>query len=157
MNAAERKALADIEKHGFHIINVMEEDDLPGFVYTLGIQRTAAAPEVIVIGLKERLAQFVVSEYHRRVRAGESFVPGGMYGDFIEGFEVTFVVVDKSHYPLYLGWDLWLYDGDGFDALQMVYPTTKGVWPWDEGVPEDFREWQPILTRTGHVAERPRS
>jgi Domain of unknown function (DUF4262) len=146
MDASERKALEDIQQHGCHIIYVMAEDDLPPFAYTIGIQRTSHAPELIVIGLKQPIACFVLNEYNRRIRQGEKFNDGQMSGGFLEGFECQFQTVHRTHYPEYLGWAQWLYKREEFDTLQIVYPNTSGVWPWQNEADECFKSWQPILS-----------
>ncbi len=145
MNRGEQKALADIDKYGCHVIHVAAEDELPPFSYSVGIERSSGAPEVVVVGLEQPIAHFVVNEYNRRIQEGEVFTAGHTYGDFLEGFLVGFEQVEESFYPEYFGWNLWLYDGPSFRVLQMVYPTTSGIWPWNASA--DFREWQPILTR----------
>lgn len=149
MDENEQKALDDIAAYGCHVLHILEQGEWPPFAYSIGIQRTSAAPEVLVIGLSQPLAHFVVNEYNLRVRAGESFQPGVFYNGFLEGFAVTFVRVDRSHYREYLGWARWLYDGDDFDALQLVYPTTDGVWPWDAKAADDVKAQQPIVTANG--------
>ncbi|MBK6922880.1 MAG: DUF4262 domain-containing protein [Deltaproteobacteria bacterium] len=149
MDAAEKKALEDIERFGCHVIHVLPEGDLPGFSYSVGVQKSVGAPEVIVLGLGREIAHSIVNEYNTRVRGGERFLPGRFYDGFLEGFEVTFERVHRGHYREHLGWDLWLHKGDAFDALQLVYPTTSGVWPWDPVEPNLFRARQPLLTASG--------
>jgi len=146
MDPAEQKALADIDQYGCHVLHVAAEDELPPFSYSVGIWRSSGRPEVIAIGLKQNLAHFIVNEYNQRVQGGEVFVPGQLYSGFIEGFEVTFEQVERELYPEYFGWDLWLYGGLQFEALQLVYPSTTGVWPWQPSASEGFRTWQPLLT-----------
>lgn len=68
MDQAEAKRIADIEKYGCHIIHIRAEDDLPPFSYSVGIQRSSGAPEVVVFGLKLSIAGWVINEYNRRVR-----------------------------------------------------------------------------------------
>jgi hypothetical protein len=58
---------------------------------------------------------------------------------------VVIRMVDRSHYQAYLGWNLWLYCGESFDALGLIYPDTAGHWPWQSGATGWFRSWQPIL------------
>jgi len=142
----EAKALADIDRYGCHVIHVAAEGDLPPFSYSVGIWRSSGSPEVVVIGLKQDLAHFVVNDYNRRVRGGEVFVPGLLYAEFIEGFEVTFEKVDNAFFADYFGWDLWFYEGAAFEVLQLVYPSTTGTWSWQPSASEWFRSWQPILT-----------
>jgi hypothetical protein len=141
----EQKALEDIRTHGCHVIHVLEEGSLPPFSYSVGIQQTSKVPEVMVVGLNRELAHFIVNEYNRRVRLGDEFFSGHADSGFLEGFDVRFERVAKAHYPTYLGWDLWLYGGAGFEAVQVIYPTTDGIWPWDSAAPSWFKEQQPLL------------
>jgi hypothetical protein len=145
MDAGEEKALADIERYGCHVIHVLEDEEGPPFSYSVGVQKTSGAPEVIVIGLKQPIAHFVVNEYNARVRAGERFAPGRRYGGFLERFDVQFEVVASDRFDEYLGWNRWLYNGNTFEVLQIIYPTTEGIWPWEGRASDWFRRRQPIL------------
>jgi hypothetical protein len=146
MDAAEKKALADIEKYGCHVVHVLEDDEGPPFAYSVGIQKSSGAPEVIVIGLRQPIAHFLVNEYNDRVRAGKRFAGGTRYEGFLEGFQLQFEVVKPDHFDDYLTWDKWLYGPKGFEVLQMIYPTTDGIWPWEQRASKGFRQRQPILT-----------
>lgn len=104
-------------------------------------------PEVIVIGLPRQLAHFIVNQYSSRARAGESFTSGKLFSGFLEGFDVRFEPVDRSYYAEYLGWGRWLYQGDDFETVQLIYPTTDGVWPDDSVASAHFKARQPLLGR----------
>jgi hypothetical protein len=150
MDEFERKALEDIERFGCAVIHVAAEGVLPPFSYSVGISKSASAPEVNIVGLKKPIAHSIVNEYNRRVLTGEVLSPGALYAGFIEGFELRAEMVDHSFYEEYFGWNLWLYRGSGFQVLQLVYPNTAGVWPWEAEADEWFRTWQPILRSTRH-------
>ena len=151
MDEKEKKALSDIKKCGCHVLNIFEEDDLPGFSYSIGIKQSEGVPEVIVYGLKQKLRQYLVNEYNHRVRAGERFMPGRFYPNFLVDFDVTFVEVSVKHYEEHFGWANWLYNGNDFKVLQLVWPTTNGVWPWDAEI-SDYYNWaQPILNESGSL------
>jgi hypothetical protein len=111
------------------------------------VQKTSGAPEAMVIGLKRPIAHFMVNEYNKRIRAGERFTAGERYDGFLEGFPVQFEIVESAHFDEYFGWNRWLYGDNGFDAFQIVYPTTEGIWPWASGASDWFRERQPILSK----------
>jgi hypothetical protein len=155
MDEPDRKILEDIERFGCSVMHIAAEDDLPPFAFSMGITKTSKAPEVVVVGLKQPLAHFVVNEYNRRVREGEAFVAGKKYNGFIEGFEVLAESVHASNYDEYFGYNLWLYQGPNFEVLQFVYPNTSGVWPWEEAANEWFRNWQPLLGRPANRKVRP--
>ena len=97
------------------------------------------------MGLKRPIAHFAINEYNRRVRSGERFGDGQFAGGFLEGFDCVFREVDRAHYRDYLGWARWLYRSNEFPTLQLVYPTTSGVWPWQPEASEWFRKWQTML------------
>jgi hypothetical protein len=145
MDENEEKALKDIEQYGCHILHVLEEGDYPSFTYSIGIEQSTDQPELIVTGLNRDLAMWMINEYNRRIREGERFEPFLSYSGFLDEFEVTFREVEKQHYPEYFGWGSWLYKGDDFRVLQLIYPSTSGVWPWDEGAPDEFTWFIPKL------------
>jgi len=145
MDKGEEKALSDIEKYGCHIIHVMEEGEYPRFTYSIGIEKNTGQPELLVTGLKRELALWIINEYNSRVKSGEVFEPNKFYSDFLDNFDVTFKEVEKTHYREYFGWDIWFYKGEDFKVLQLIYPSTSGVWPWDPGVTEDFSWFIPRL------------
>ena len=147
MDDGEKKALKDITQFGRHVIHVLEDNEHPCFTYSIGIEQSTGQPELIVAGLKRDLAHYIVNEYNRRVRAGNRFSPGDRADGFIEGFQVEFRPVDKSHYRDYFGWAFWLYKGDTFEVLQLVWPTTSGIWPWDSSASDWYKYVQPVLDR----------
>ena len=145
MDTNDRKVLENIEQYGCHVVHVLEEDDLPPFAYSVGIEKTTGAPEIVVIGLKQPLAHFIVNEYNRRVRNGEKLEVGMMVSNFIGGFDCQLRAVHPSHYREYFGWNIWLYKGKNFRVLQLIYPTTDGVWSWEAAASEYFLKRQPLL------------
>ena len=145
MDDGDRKALADIEEYGCHVVGVLEEGELPPFTYSMGIQQKTKSPEVVVVGLKQEIAHFMVNEYNRRVVAGEVFQPYKRYSGFLEGFECEVRPVHGSHFKEYFGYCWWLYKGPHFNMVQLVWPNTSGVWPWQSEASEWFQSRQPLL------------
>ncbi|ARP65175.1 hypothetical protein A9K65_018645 [Mesorhizobium sp. WSM1497] len=141
----EVKALADIEAYGCHILYVLEEGDLAPFAYSVGIEHNFGAPELVVIGLRPEISQSIINEYCRRVHSGEVFEPGQRTSGFVKDFDCQFDAVHIEHYPEHFGWDLWFYDGPDFRVVQLIFPTTEGLWPWDAEADDWFRAWQPLL------------
>ncbi|AZO02071.1 DUF4262 domain-containing protein [Mesorhizobium sp. M2A.F.Ca.ET.043.02.1.1] len=145
-DAEEAKALADIDEFGCHILYVLEEDEVPPFAYSVGIEHNFGVPELVVIGLKPELSMTIVNEYCRRVRGGERFRIGERASGFLGGgFDCQFGAVHPDHYPEYFGWNIWFYDGPDFRIMQLIFPTTSGVWPWDAEADEWVRKRQPLL------------
>ena len=149
MNDGEQRALSNIEQYGCHVLHVLADDAGPEFSYSMGIMRETGKPELVIVGLKRELAHFIVNEYNRRIREGEVFVEGELYGGFLEGFDVMFKAVEEKHHRERFGWNLWLYGDEPFDVFQLVYPTTSGKWPWDEGAEELFQGFHERLYAEG--------
>ena len=145
MDDASRKALSNIEEHGCHILHVLEDDEGPRFSYSIGVEKTHGHPDAVILGLKKELAHSLLNEYAGRVSDGEVFEPGEMYSGFLEGFDVCFRLVETKYYRDYFGWGIWLNDGLDFRMLQLVYPSTSGVWPWSPEASDDFLYFQPAL------------
>ena len=132
-------------------MHVMEEGESPPFAYSIGITQEKGAPEIVVIGLKQPMAHFIVNDYNRRVRSGECFEVGKFYSEFIEGFEVFVEEVPLSAYDDYFGQAIDFYGGRAFNVIQIIYPTTQGIWPWAEHAPKSFQVWQPLLAKVGRA------
>ena len=153
MDEQDRKIQEDIEQYGCSVMHIAAEDELPPFAFSVGITKSSNRPEVIVVGLKQPMAHYVVNEYNRRMRGGESLIPGNKYAGFIESFEVLATSVHASNYDEYLGYNLWLYQGPNFSVIQLVYPNTSGVWPWEKPDGDWFRTWQPLLSEPSTPSE----
>jgi hypothetical protein len=145
MDVGEEKALKNISTYGCHILNILEDEEHPSFSYSIGIEKTSSQPELIVAGLKRELSQFIINEYNRRIREGEVFKAGQRASGFLDGFEIEFREVHQSHFKEHFGWGIWLYKGTSFKVLQAVWPTTSGVWPWEQGASEWYLYVQPLL------------
>ena len=149
----EQKALNDIEEYGCHVLHIMEGEGQPQFTYSIGIGKQQGKPDLIVVGLKRELSHSLINNYKDRLLDGETFEPGKYYSDFLGGFDVCFIAVDKAYYKEYLGWGLWLNEGDDFEMLQLIWPTTEGTWPWSPDKSEFYQWAQPILNRDGILNE----
>ena len=138
MNAQEIEVLKNIQEYGCHILHVFEEADLPQFSYSIGIQKNFSQPELIVVGLNQEVAHWIINEYCSRIRIGEQFETDQLYSGFLNDFDIQFKTVSKNNYEEYFGWGLWLYKGNNFGAFQLIYPSTKGIWPWEKEAPKDL-------------------
>ena len=140
-----KQALADIRKFGCHIINVLEDNEGPGFGYSIGIYERTGSPELVVTGLDSKLAASIINNYNSRIRSGETFEPEHKYADFLEGFDVMFRPVAKDHFYDYFGWCRWYYSGNNFKVYQLIWPSTSGSWPWDETATDEYKYFVPHL------------
>ena len=146
--ANDERVANDIRTHGCHVISVFDpEEQTPTFSYSIGIQARTGAPEVIVIGVRPNLGHSLVNEYNRQVTEGARFERGVAYAGFLDGFSVYFEPAKTSLLRDYtLGCDRY-YKGKDYAVVQLVYPSTAGVWPWQSQASDWFRQHQPMLGR----------
>ncbi|QGX97639.1 DUF4262 domain-containing protein [Roseovarius faecimaris] len=148
MTEEEVKALNDINAYGCHVLKILGDDQVPNFAYSIGIEATSQQPDLIVVGLDLDAAHWIINEYNERIRQGEEFVQNKTYNEFLEGYPVVFSPMLKQYYRDYLGWGLWLYQGEDFRMLQFIYPTASKQWPWEDGAPEEFKWHMRLLCET---------
>ena len=146
---AERKVLSDVGTHGWHVVNVLEDDRGPAFSYTVGLFHSFRHPEVLVIGLPRETAHPILNEVGAAAQAGRRVEAGATYDDFLEGYDCTFRVIPPARYRFYLGWAMWFYDYAPFPALQLIYPDRERRWPWQEEASAEFRAQQPVIADEG--------
>jgi hypothetical protein len=144
----EKKAIEDIRAYGMHWLDVFDRDRGDrGFCYSVGLWHTHNHPEVIVFGLKSSLGGNVLNGINNDVGKGKSFQAGLSSLDILEGFRCYFETFPKEQYRDHLGWARWFYGGDDFPAVQMLWPTTLGIYPWETEASEEFKNLQPVFSR----------
>lgn len=146
--ANDKRVAKDIREYGCHVISVFDpQEATPFFSYSVGIQETSNVPEAIVIGLKPELGGFIINEYNRQVRKGTRFERGVLYPGFLEGFEVYIEPARRKLVAEYtLGCDRYYQDKE-YSVVQIIWPSTSGVWPWQKSASEWFKNNQPMLGR----------
>lgn len=63
------------------------------------------------------------------------------------GLRCLFLEVNTRYYSDYVGFARWFYRKRHFSLYQIVWQNNDGLYPWDYGAPQCFKEWQPILGR----------
>lgn len=149
LTALRERLIAESDTNGNAIIEVAGEDGEAPFTFSVGAWRRFGVPEGIAVGLPPGVGRQLVNTYVRRAAGGKKFIPGVRYHDFFDGVPVTFERVAKGHYFPYFGTAFLLHPKGDFPAVQLIVPTTDGIWPWHPRAPEDFARWQRILTVSG--------
>jgi hypothetical protein len=140
-------ALRDlVERHGWAVVKVPEDDRGPGFAYTVGLTRAFGHPEVLISGLDLDLLHDLLNDVGAQVRDGARFAPGDDSDDVLEGYPVTFRAIVPAAFGTYLGAAVRFYGDAPFEALHCIWPDRAGRFPWDAGVTEWARWAQPALS-----------
>jgi hypothetical protein len=140
-----RKTLENIEKYGLSVQYVFDNEENFQFSYSIGLYQTYQHPEIIIIGLEQELMHVVINNLAEDIKNGKRHEAYSWSPDVLDDFECYFIEVDKSNYDEYVLGDIRLYGGNNFPLLQCIYPTLKGIYPWEKEWPEEIKNLQPIL------------
>src|SRR5262245_41050188 len=140
----EDKVASDVRAHGWHVILVAASDSAPEFAYTVGLTATFGHPEIAVFGLRSTTAHKLLNEAGSAIRNGSVFGAGVRSSELLVGTDVAFIAFPRGEYPRYLGFARQYYGGDGFAALQLMWPDPNGRFPWEAGVAEHARVVQAV-------------
>lgn len=145
LDEGDKQLLSDVVEYGLHVLYVLEDDDGPGFGYSVGLYHNYKHPEIIVIGLTQELTHNIINDMASEIKAGKIYKVGEYASGILDGFDRYFLPVDKSNYREYVGYANWFYERHEFPLIQCVYPTTKGIYPWEEAWPDSIKNLQPLL------------
>ena len=144
----DRKLLADIEQHGWHLVGIPDEPNGPAYVFSVGIYHTLGHPEICIFGLSDTntMGQ-IVNLIGDEVKAGKQFEDWHESDDILDGYSCIFRNVDKSLYRENFGYGLWYYEGPDFPMLQCVWPDKSQRFPWESDFDAQMIESQPVLAK----------
>jgi len=142
---SDRKLLADIAQHGWHVVGVNADAHGPNYAFSVGLLYTLGHAEIMIMGLQHRTAAQLINRIGDAIRAGQCYEAGCRYDEIADGFPLAFVSLDQRYYQEYLGYALWFYRTLRFPVLQCVWPDKAGVFPWEAGYDSRFFQAQRIL------------
>lgn len=142
----DRRLLADVERHGWHLVGIEDAPEGPGYVFSVGMYHTLGQPEIAMFGLNSVMAmEQIINLIGEEMRAGTSFEDWRESDTILEGYSCMFRRVDPEWYARYFGYALWFYEGPHFPMLQCLWPDREHRYPWDAGCDRAAIERQPDL------------
>jgi hypothetical protein len=144
----DRKLLSDVDRVGWHLVMIPEEDEAPGWAFSVGLFKSFGHPEVVVFGLPLELGGRVVNGIGAHIKAGSVFAAESEYPGILEGVLCTFRPVDRRWYRPFIGYATWYYRDGDFPVLQCLWPDKQQRYPWDAGFKPAWLWAQPLLYET---------
>lgn len=138
-----RKEIETIEQFGYQILCVAGESRSRNFAYTFGLFDSAAAPEILVVGLRHETASALLDESASRLRGGVDLSHGRHRGLLAATVECEFRPIDPKWIKRLMLGATWFYEGFEFPAIQAVYPDLENRFPEDADFDTNFA--QPLL------------
>ncbi len=138
LSEADEKTIATIEEHGCQIVQITGDDVCPRWSYTLGVYDNCSKPELIVIGLREQTAKYLLNEAARRLRVGIDLTQG-RHTEMIGSVECEFRPVAAKWVRRVMPWATWFYGDSEFPVLQAIYPDLENRFPHEPDFNSDYR------------------
>ncbi len=128
----DRKLLSDVERHGWHIVGIDDDDEGPAYVFSVGMFHTLGHPEICMFGLSStKTMGQIINGIGDLIKSGQSFDDWEESDEVLEGYSCMFRTVTPKLYREYFGYARWFYEGDDFPMLQCVWPDGDHNYPWD--------------------------
>jgi hypothetical protein len=155
VDVIESKLNDDIQRYGWHVLNVLPEAGHPPHSYSIGLFATFGHPEIVVVGLAGDRAHRFINNLVDEIRDGAVFEGGCRYGHILEGHEVAFVRVDREFYSATFGRAIDYYGSASFPIVQMVWPDRNNAFPWEPACEGDIRTLQESIRPTRSIGVTP--
>lgn len=145
LEADEEQLVSDVEKHDCHVL-LVSGGSAADWAYSVGLFERFGHPELAIFGLPNNVAHWIINEITSRIRSGEHFKPDASIDGLLEGDYVCVTRnVQKDWYDALFGYATWFYRDRAYPVLQVIWPDKQGLYPWDDGFNEAWRDKQPWL------------
>jgi hypothetical protein len=146
--------VAHVLEHGWHVMVVGagscdcgspdcgDSDEGPAFAYTVGLPHQFGHPELVMSGQRGELMHRALNAAARMVQQGHDFRAGVLTENVIGRFPVLaeHLTVEACQELLRFSWWFHRWPGPG---VQLVWPDTAGIWPWQPGATTMATDLQP--------------
>jgi len=134
------KMLADIREHGWHVVGILDDDEGPGFSFSVGVYLRTLQPEILMMGVAIEPSHRVLNAIAEYLLAGGTISSGQKYNEFVDGRQVMFGPIHQSQFHEYLGCASWFYKplNAPFPAFQCIWPDLQGRFPNEVGFDSRF-------------------
>jgi hypothetical protein len=145
LDDGDRKLLSDVERHGWHVVNILAANDIPGWSFTVGLTHSFGTPELATFGLPEGVGHQILNTLGELVRNGSPLTPGSRLADVLEAYNVELQAADAAWNHALFGYATWFYRPREPGFLQCVWPDKSGRFPWEPGFEARLLRLQPAL------------
>ncbi|MEZ5102124.1 MAG: DUF4262 domain-containing protein [Thermoleophilia bacterium] len=146
LDAGDRGVIANVLEHGWHATHILEEDEVPEWVFSSGLTHSHGIPELAMFGLPGKQAHSWLWAFVYRALEGSPPQPGVIDGGVVGDMPIALRPVDPGWHPYLFGYARWFAQHREPTFLQVVWPDDEERWPWEEGCDPYVVQRQPDLT-----------
>lgn len=118
-----------VNRVGWMVVSVPEDEEGAAFAFTVGLHRTFAHPEILMMGQKSETMHAALNTVGDLVKAGNRFVDEAQSKEIFNSCVCMFRSIHRAHFSEYLGAALGFYKEEHFGALQCLWPDRNGFYP----------------------------
>ena len=153
LNDIEQSIVDNVEKHGCFIMSVFDPDGIePNFSYSIGFEKTAGQPEVIVVSLPKDLRVSMINTLCRMIAEDDLKLEDGLriegllVGHHCVARKVTSPEAIAEHFGSAIWFNRRYGSGEMTNVFQIVWPGAhQGLFPWEAGCSQSVIDDQPAL------------
>jgi hypothetical protein len=139
------EAAAHVRRTGWTSIGIMPGTRTPGWAFSVGLWHSYRAPEVSLFGLLLPDMQQRVNRAGRLIRDNKPFGYDIEIDGILDAQPVVAKRVHPGWYPTLFGFAVGFYRGAVPPFVQLVWPDSHGLFPWQPGCGLRCRTVQPQL------------
>ncbi|MBU2667469.1 DUF4262 domain-containing protein [Actinoplanes bogorensis] len=134
-----------VTEHGWSVVAIDGHDDVPPWVFTVGLWHTYGSPEVAMFGLGRTDMQAWVNRLGSQIKNGRPLRLDRPVDDVLDGFPLAARPVQPAWYSRLFESAVNFYQQPPLPIVQLVWPDRHGHFPWQEGSGDNCRADQPSL------------
>lgn len=129
-NHNDEMILSNIDIFGYHVVQVMEDENNRGYSFTLGFENSLGSPEICILNQSIENRKILIDNLFFDLKNNNLKIETEkIYRNILEGFGIKFVKVDIKYYENYFGILRWLNCSDDFIIYQMLIPDMNNNLP----------------------------
>ncbi|GII02827.1 hypothetical protein Pta02_48350 [Planobispora takensis] len=140
-----RTIRGNVLEHGRAVVVIPQDEDGPGWAFTVGLWHTLRSPEIAVFGLRTEVMHACLNTLADEIAAGRTVAAGQERRDVIRDYPVAVRDVHASWYRSLFGTALHFYRRPPLPFTEIVWPDARGRFPWEREAVPGLAERQPAL------------
>lgn len=145
LDPIETDTIRDVRRFGWSVLMITEDDQGPGWAYTVGLWHSHGVPDLAMFGLEVEAMRSCLNTLGERIGAGRPPVAGEVRDDVIEGYPVHLKPVEHGWTEAFFGQAIGFYRRAPYPFLQVVWPDRDGHFHWSPDGDEQLARQQPQL------------
>ena len=138
LDQVDQNIVDHVAEFGWSCMKVQEDDQGPGFAYTIGLWGTFNVPELIVFGLHPDVMHAVLANAVFAIEQGKREFDSARWEGLLDGYVCETRLFHSAYVAEYMGFAHWYRQYRGaagqIEAFQIFWPgVVDHLLPWQDG------------------------